>query len=88
MPTFEEKYPHISAWILDGRISIGCDDYDPMFLRVIDPGGTVWESDRDYASLDEALADMEAGIAAWCAEQGIELIDVTGKQDKSAAATD
>jgi hypothetical protein len=30
----------------------------------------VWEGDRHYASLDEALAALDAGIAAWLEENG------------------
>ena len=45
-----------------------------VFLRVIDPGGGVWESSQSYGSLNEALATIEAGIAEWCRENGIELI--------------
>lgn len=77
MPSFEKQYPHISAWVQDGQVEIGYSDYDDVFLRVTDAGGVVWESSQSYQSLDEALAAMDAAIAAWCAEQGIELIDVS-----------
>ena len=65
----------MSAWVQDGQVEIGYGDDDDVFLRVTDAGGVVWESSQVYASLDEALAAMDAAIAAWCAEQGIELID-------------
>ena len=74
MQSFEQQYPNISAWVQDGEIRIGYNDYDNVFLRVIDPGGGVWESSQSYGSLNEALAAMEAGIAEWCRENGIELI--------------
>jgi hypothetical protein len=77
MPSFEKQYPNISAWVHDGQVEIGYGDYDDVFLRVMDAGGVVWESSQTYKTLDEALAAMDAAIAAWCAEQGIELIDVS-----------
>ena len=77
MQSFEKQYPNISAWVQDGQVTIGYDDYDDAFLRVTDAGGVVWESHQTYESLDEALAEMDAAIAAWCAEHGIELIDVS-----------
>jgi hypothetical protein len=77
MPSFEKQYPNISAWVHDGQVEIGYGDYDDVFLRVMDAGGVVWESSQPYKTLDEALAAMDAAIAAWCAEQGIELIDVS-----------
>jgi len=35
------------------------------FVRAIDEGGMIWEGREDYATLDAALQDLEAGIAAW-----------------------
>jgi hypothetical protein len=75
MKTFDEKYPYISAWVQDGNIEIGYSDYDDVFLRAIDAGGVVWESNKVYENLDDAFADLEAGIAAWCKDNGIEFAD-------------
>jgi hypothetical protein len=72
MKTFDEKYPYIAAWVQDGTIEIGYNDYDDVFLRVIDAGGVVWESNRTYASLDDAFNEMNTAIETWCAENGIE----------------
>ena len=73
MSSFEKQYPNISAWVHEGQVRIGYNDYDDVFLRVTDAGGVVWESTLSYQSLDEALAAMDAAIATWCAENGIEL---------------
>ena len=72
MKSFDEKYPYIAAWVQDGTIEIGNNDYDDVFLRVIDAGGVVWESNKTYSSLDEAFHEMNTGIETWCAENGIE----------------
>ena len=72
MKSFDEKYPYIAAWVQDGLIEIGYNDYDDVFLRVIDAGGVVWESNKTYASLDDAFTEMNAAIKTWCAENGIE----------------
>ena len=72
MESFEDKYPFIAAWVQDGTIEIGYNDYDDVFMRVIDPGGVVWESNKIYTNLDEALAEMNLAIEQWCNENGIE----------------
>lgn len=73
MKSFDEKYPYIAAWVQDGSIEIGHNDYDGVFLRVMDEGGVVWESDKTYSILDDAFVEMNTAIANWCAENGIEL---------------
>jgi hypothetical protein len=73
MKTFDEKYPYIAAWVQDGTVEIGYNDYDDVFLRVTDAGGVVWESNKTYSNLDDAFSEMDAGIEAWCTENGIDL---------------
>ena len=58
MKSFNEKYPYIAAWVQDGLIEIGYNDYDDVFLRVIDAGGVVWESNKTYLNLDDAFNEM------------------------------
>ncbi len=72
---FDKNYPNIAAWVQQGSIEIGYtySGYENTFLRVLDEGGMVWESSKQYDSLDAALADMDAGIAEWCRQQGIQL---------------
>jgi hypothetical protein len=66
---FEERYPNIAAWIngTGRRIEIGSDDYSSSLVRVIDPGGMIWESEKSYTSVDDALADAEQAIVEWLA---------------------
>lgn len=66
--SFEARYPHIASWVQDGWIEIGHDDCGRSFLRVMDIGGTVWEGDEQYPSLDDALHALDAGIATWLKE--------------------
>ena len=75
MKTFDEKYPFIANWVQDGTIEIGYGKYDDVFLRAIDAGGVAWESDKTYQNLDDAFADLEAGIAKWVQGNGIGFID-------------
>jgi hypothetical protein len=63
--SFEARYPNIALWVQDGWIEIGRDDYSRSFVRALDIGGLVYEGRSMYASLDEALRDLDAGIAAW-----------------------
>jgi hypothetical protein len=74
--SFAEKYPQLTAWVSEaGSIEIGYlyDVPDPSFLRIIHYTEVIWCSDKPYASLEEALAEMETAIISWCAEQGITL---------------
>jgi repressor LexA len=76
MYNFEQKYPHIAAWVKDGCLEIGNLGYgdDTSFIRVLDEGGMIWESDEQFDSLDEALAAADAGIAQWCSVHIPELV--------------
>lgn len=68
--SFETRYPHIAAWVQDGWIEIGRDDYSRSLVRALDIGGMVWEGAEEYDSLDEALRALDEGIAGWCEEMG------------------
>ena len=61
-------------WVIsrNGTIEIGYNDYDDVFLRVIDPGGVVWESNKTYSNLDDAFNEINAAIETWSIENGIE----------------
>lgn len=79
MAVVDERYPYLSAWVKEtGSIEMGYSysGYEHSFLRVIQYTDLIWSSDRTYASLDDALAEMEAAIARWCEEQGIMLGDL------------
>jgi hypothetical protein len=52
-----------------GWIEMGHDDMSRSFVRALDEGGLVWERQEDYPTLDAALQDLEAGLAAWMREQ-------------------
>jgi hypothetical protein len=67
---FDARYPNIAAWVQDGWIEIGRDDFSHSFVRALDIGGMVWEGAEKYSSLDEALHALDAGIAAWLEEMG------------------
>ena len=70
--SFESTYPTIARWVQEyGWIEIGQDDMSPSFVRALDEGGMVWEGQEHYATLDAALQDLEAGLAAWMQEQGL-----------------
>ena len=38
-------------------------------MRALDEGGLVWEGQEAYATLDDALRDLEVGLIAWMQEQ-------------------
>lgn len=48
---FDEQYPNLAAWILDGDcwIELGTTDYSRSTVRILDIGGMIWESERSYA---------------------------------------
>jgi hypothetical protein len=66
---FEERYPNIAAWIREheGWIEVGCDEHSSSLIRVFDLGGLVWESNKQYASIDDALTDADRVITDWLA---------------------
>lgn len=61
---FDERYPNVAAWVRDGWIEIGRDEYSRSFIRVLDIGGLVWEGEEEYENVDEALSAPEAEISA------------------------
>ncbi len=63
---FLTAYPHIAEWVMGvGWIEVGQDDYSRSLVRVLNEGGTVWESKGKYANIDEALQAADAAIATW-----------------------
>ena len=72
----KKKYPHLHNWLQDGQIELGYGEYDHVFIRITDAGGTIWESGNTvYYSLEDALTAANTAIAAWCDEIGLEMID-------------
>ena len=68
--SLDTTYPTIARWVQEyGWIEMGNDDMSRSFVRVLDEGGLVWEGQEDYATLDDALRNLEAGLAAWMREQ-------------------
>ena len=60
----DNQYPALSEWILGGSgwIELGQDEYSDSLIRILDIGGLLWESKKDYPTLAEALADAEAAL--------------------------
>ncbi|MEO1404636.1 MAG: MarR family winged helix-turn-helix transcriptional regulator [Cyanobacteria bacterium J06635_1] len=79
MNTFDEKCPHLSAWVGDGSLEIGNLGYrdSTSFIRVLDEGGLIWESEDCFGTLDEALSAAEAGLAEWCQVHILDLVVAT-----------
>ena len=62
---FEDQYPTIARFIAAlGWIEIGEDDIISAFVRAYDIGGTIYEGQPSYPSLESAFQDLEAGIKA------------------------
>jgi hypothetical protein len=69
---FEEQYPTIDRFVEEiGWIEIGQNDMISAFVRAYDLGGTVYEGEDSYPSMEAALRDLEAGIKAYLDENGI-----------------
>ena len=71
MSTFDEQYPNIARWVQDGWIEIGQDDFSHSFIRVLDIGGLVWESEVTYETVAEALAEADKAIEQFADEEGV-----------------
>jgi len=69
--SFEHTYPTIADWVNGGgQITIG-RDYEsgsPSTVYASDPGGVVWESDEEYATLDDLFLALEQGLQEWIEE--------------------
>jgi hypothetical protein len=68
----QNKYPNIADWIENqGWIELGQTDYSRSMIRVLDIGGLIWESERDYQTLDDLLDDLEMQIIQKKKELGL-----------------
>ena len=69
--TFDDQYPTLAAWILGGDawIELGQDDFSQSTVRILDIGGMIWESERSYATVAEALTDAEQALIEWVGEE-------------------
>lgn len=62
----ETNYPHVARWVQEfGWIEIGQDDFSRSMVRALDIGGMIWEGRASYATLDDALKDLDQALAAW-----------------------
>ncbi len=72
--SFEEKYPNITNFVYhQGKIEIGYDYNTSCFAVAYDEGGTVYQGEDEYDTMEEAFADLEAGIKEYLEENGINL---------------
>ena len=70
---FQKSYPNLAHWAETfGWVEIGQDDFSTSFIRILDIGGMIWESNDHYNTVDTALRDAEAAISRWIQEQNFE----------------
>lgn len=64
---FATSYPNITTFIreYEGWIEIGWNEYGQSFIRAVNGGGLVWEGELHYATMDDALQALEAGVTTW-----------------------
>lgn len=66
-------FPAIARWVGEyGWIEVGVQELSGFVARALHEGGTQVEDDRP-GTLAEALAALEAGLARWFGEQGVEV---------------
>lgn len=69
---FEQHYPNIHRFVKQiGWIEVGQHEMISAFVRAYDLGGTVYEGEDSYPSLEAAFQDLDAGIKAYLDENGI-----------------
>lgn len=55
---FEKAYPQLDIWVKNrGWIEIGADENSDSWIRILDEGGMVWESEDK--SLNKSLKSAE-----------------------------
>ncbi len=70
---FAHRYPNVNRFVFErGWIEIGADEYSRSLIQALDLGGLVWEGKAGYDSLDEALVDLEHGLAQWMKEVAVD----------------
>jgi hypothetical protein len=70
-PSLGSSVPTTAQWASGyGWVEFGIDGRDRPFARALDEGGQVWEGEGGYGSLDDALQDMEEGLARFMEEAG------------------
>ena len=62
MTHFDEQYLTLAWWVQNGRIEIGHEEYGDSFIRVIDEGSTIRESDKVHETVAAAVDEAEAAI--------------------------
>ena len=67
---FAALYPNVAAWVQDGWVEFGRDDFSKSFVRVLDIGGLIWEGEANYPTVHAAFLALDAAIAAWLEENG------------------
>jgi hypothetical protein len=69
----ESKYPTLTRFVNEiGRVEIGLGNYMiSAFVIAYDEGGTIYEGQDSYPSLDAALQDLDAGIKERLDDLGI-----------------
>lgn len=68
----EKTFPAIAKWVKsDGHIEIGEQESFGFVVRALDYGGLVFEDDKP-STLAEAMAALEARLAQWFEEEGVE----------------
>jgi hypothetical protein len=69
----ETMFPAIARYVRDhGSIEIGIEENLGFIAQAASYGGLDFEDDRPE-TLAEAMAALEAGLARWLEEQGVEL---------------
>lgn len=67
--SIDQRFPHLSEFVMThGWIEIGQDDFSRSFVRALDIGGMLWEGRETYATLDEALRELDTALKEWMEE--------------------
>ena len=63
--------PNIAAWVQDGWIEVGQDNYSRSFNQVLDTGGLVWAGKQRHPTVAEALTEADAAVGRYAAKLGL-----------------
>lgn len=70
---FDQEYPNLAWFVKEnhGWIELGRDDYSRSMIRILDPGGMIWEGKSSYKSVDAALRAAEEAIIRFRTENEV-----------------
>jgi len=68
--SFAEAYPNIARWVRGyGWIELGDDLPGQAFIQALDEGGSIWQGEASYPTIDAAFRALDMALAGLMRER-------------------